>query len=208
MAETTQLQPDEYWVPAEKTQSEIKVKGSRFICTVIPCLTRDDAEKKYLDHKKEYFDATHNCFAWRINDAEWRYSDDGEPSGTAGKPILQAIDARAYKEILCVVTRYFGGTKLGKGGLIRAYGDCAAQTLDQIKTKIKTVWSEIDLGYDYALENIVRKTLSDFGGKLIQSEYDQWVSMRLAIPASNIKDFCARLSELSNSQIKISNIKL
>jgi uncharacterized YigZ family protein len=208
MTESNQPGPDEYRVPAKKTQSEIKVKGSRFICTVIPCLSRQDAEKEYADHKKEYYDATHNCFAWKINDTEWRYSDDGEPSGTAGKPILQAIDARALKEILCIVTRYFGGTRLGTGGLIRAYGDCTAQTLDQLKTKIKTVWQGIDIEYDYALENMVRKTLSDFGGKLINSEYDQWVTMKLAIPASFVKDFCARLSELSNSQIKISNIKL
>jgi len=203
MAETNQGRPDEYRVPAQKAQSELKIKGSRFICTIIPCLGREDAEREYADHKKKYYDATHNCFAWRINESEWRYSDDGEPSGTAGKPILQAIDARGFKEILCVVTRYFGGTKLGTGGLIRAYGDCTVQALDQVKTKIKTVWGMVEIEYDYALENPVRKTLADFGGKLIKSRYDSSVAMTLAVPESSVKDFCTILSELSNSQIKI-----
>jgi len=200
-----QLKQDDYIVPLRELQSEIKVKGSRFICTVIPCLTRDDAERRYADLKKKYYDATHNCFAWRIDDSNWRYSDDGEPSGTAGKPILQSIDAKGYNEILCVVTRYFGGTKLGTGGLIRAYGDSATDALTKVKQKVKTVWAEVDIEYNYALENLVRKTLSEFDGRLLESKYDDSVEMKLAVPKSLAKDFCTKVQELSNSQIKIIN---
>jgi len=197
------LETDQYLVPGKKLQSEIKVKGSRFICTVIPCLNSEDAESEYAKLKKNYYDATHNCFAWRIDDVSWRYSDDGEPSGTAGKPILQSIDGCNLKEVLCVVTRYFGGTKLGTGGLIRAYSDAASEALAKVKPKIKTVWAEVEIAFAYALENLVRKTLSEFNGKLTESVYDDSVKMKLALPQSLLKDFCTKLSELSNSQIKI-----
>ena len=201
-----QLKTDDYIVPSKKIYSEIKVKGSRFICTVIPCLTKEDAEKEYENLKQKYYDATHNCFAWRIDDSLWRYSVDGEPSGTAGKPILLSIDSKGFKEILCVVTRYFGGTKLGTGGLIRAYGDSASEALHKVKIKVKTVCKEVNLEYNYALENLVRNTLSGFDGKLVDSNYDDIVKMKLAIPKSLLKEFCTRLLELSNSQIKITDL--
>ena len=197
------LKTDEYLVPAKEQQSEIKVKGSRFICTVVPCLTREDAEKEYVRLKKQFYDATHNCFAWRIDDTLWRYSDDGEPSGTAGKPILQAVDAGNFKEILCVVTRFFGGTKLGTGGLIRAYGNAALDTINKVKPRIKTIRVEVNISFEYALENLVRKTITEFDGNLVDSNYDELVQMNLAIPKSLLKDFCTRLLELSNSAIRI-----
>lgn len=205
MDESRSLEIDEFFVPSGKVQNEIRIKGSRFICTIIPCLTKEDAEIKYGNVRKKYFDATHNCFAWRIDDLTWRYSDDGEPAGTAGKPILQAIDSRNFKEILCVVTRYFGGTKLGTGGLIRAYNQTAAEALNKVKPKIKTIYSEIIIEYDYALENLVRKILAEFKGKLIQSKYDNSVSMKLALPESKSENFCTKLLEASNSLIKILN---
>ena len=98
MKKIDHLKQDDYLVPAMKHQGEIKVKGSRFLCTIIPCLSRKEAEAEYSLVKKQYYDASHNCFAWRINEKEWRYSDDGEPTGTAGKPILQAVDAKGFKE--------------------------------------------------------------------------------------------------------------
>ena len=197
------LKADEYLVPAHEHQSELKVKGSRFICTVVPCLTKEDAEKKYARLKKEFYDATHNCFAWRVDDTLWRYSDDGEPSGTAGRPILQAIDAGNFKEILCVVTRYFGGTKLGTGGLIRAYGEAALGTINNVKPFIKTIRVEVHIAFEYALENLVRKTITEFDGRLVDSNYGEEVQMNLAIPKSLLKEFCTRLIELSNSAIKV-----
>ena len=205
MKNPQELSKDKYKVPAKGVQSELKVKGSRFICTIIPCLDKEGAEREYAGLKKKYYEATHNCFAWRIDDFNWRYSDDGEPSGTAGKPILQAIDAREFKEVLCVVTRYFGGTKLGTGGLIRAYSDAASQALDQVKPKIKTCWATVAISYDYGLESLVRKTLAEYDGRLIKSRYDEAVEMQLALPESLLKDFCTKLSELSNSQIKINS---
>ena len=199
------LNPDDYLVLAKSLTTVIKVKGSKFICTAIHCLTKEDAETEYSNLKKKYYDATHNCLAWRIDENIWRYSDDGEPTGTAGKPILQAIDSKGIKEILCVVTRYYGGTKLGTGGLIRAYGDSAMETLNQLKVKVKTHWVEVDITFNYTLENLVRKTLNEFGGKLNDSQYSDLVKMKLALPRSKSDDFKNILLELSNSTIKINS---
>ncbi len=203
MKKPVSLKPDDYLVPKIKYQSEIKVKGSRFLCSVIPCISKENAEKEYASIKKEYYDATHNCFAWRINEKEWRYSDDGEPSGTAGKPILQAIDGKKLNEVLCIVTRYFGGTKLGTGGLIRAYGDSTANTLAEVPLKIKTHWAELKIEFDYHFENLVRRALAEFDGKINDSDYSEKVRMTLALPQSVLESFKTKILEGSNSAIKL-----
>ncbi|KAA3610014.1 MAG: YigZ family protein [Calditrichaeota bacterium] len=204
MNKSTTLKPDDYLVPKSKHQHEIKVKGSRFLCTVIPCASKKEAEEEYAAIKKKYYDATHNCFAWRINQEEFRYSDDGEPSGTAGKPILQAIDGKELKEVLCIVTRYYGGTKLGTGGLIRAYGDSTVQALTNTPIKIKTHWAEVNIEFDYTFENLIRRTLAEFNGKIEDSDYSEIVKMRLALPQSVCDSFKSKILETTNSQINIS----
>jgi len=203
MKESLILTVDDFIVPAKNIQSEIKVKGSRFLCTVIHCISKEKAEFEYNHLKKKYYDATHNCFAWRIDEQLWRYSDDGEPNGTAGKPILQSIDTKGLKETLCVVTRYFGGTKLGTGGLIRAYGDSTIDVLNKLKVKVKTQFAEVIMQFDYSLEPLVRKTLNEFRGKINGSEYGKSVLMKLNIPVSKASDFKTKLLEQSNSTIKI-----
>jgi len=206
MKKSTTLSQDDYLVPKTNHQSEIKVKGSRFLCTVIPALSKEVAETEYAKIKKKYYDATHNCFAWRINEKEWRYSDDGEPSGTAGKPILQAIDGKGLYEILCVVTRYFGGTKLGTGGLIRAYGDGTSQALTETSLKIKTHWAELNIEFDYTFENIIRRALAEFNGKIVTSDYSDKVKMNLALPQSVLDNFKAKILEDTNSSIKVLSV--
>ncbi|MCB0281848.1 MAG: YigZ family protein [Calditrichaeota bacterium] len=199
MKETHSLNPDDFLVPGKSFENEIKVKGSRFIATIIPVSSKEDAETKYSEICKKYFDATHNCFAWRVDDQLWRYSDDGEPSGTAGKPILSAIDGKQLKQVLCIVTRYFGGTKLGTGGLIRAYGDAAAQALEQVPLKIKTYLEKVTVEYDYSLENIIRRVLQEFEGKILESYYNESVKMILALPVSKKEAFKNYLNELTNT---------
>ena len=111
--------------------NELVIKKSKFLAQCFPIRTKEDAEEILSSIRKENYTANHNCFAYRIgnDDNNFRYSDDGEPSGTAGKPILQAIDHYKYKNIIVVVTRYFGGTKLGVGPLLRAYYDSAISVL-------------------------------------------------------------------------------
>ncbi len=99
------IKNDEYFIPQAAAEAEIKVKGSKFIARIIPVLSKANAEEEYAAIKKKYYDATHNCYAYRINERQFRYSDDGEPSGTAGKPIYKVLEAAHLNEVLCVVTR-------------------------------------------------------------------------------------------------------
>ena len=125
MNEKENIEPDYYLTIQETSGAEIKIKGSRFIGIISPVADKVNAEKILIEIRKEFRNATHNCFAYRINSQEFRYSDDGEPSGTAGRPILSMIDKYQLQRVVLVVTRYFGGTKLGTGGLIRAYSQSA-----------------------------------------------------------------------------------
>ncbi len=130
-------------VPVEKEKSTMTVKGSKFISSLIPVKSKEEAEKKLEAIKKHYHDATHNCFAYRIYPDIERCSDDGEPSNTAGKPIISVLKGNNLFNVLVVVTRYFGGTKLGVGGLIKAYSESAKSVVESCKTifleNIKTV---------------------------------------------------------------------
>ena len=127
---------DTYLTIGGYARAEIKIKGSRFIAEAMPVARVEAAEKEIAAVCKREFNATHHCTAYRIgpNGDVFRYNDDGEPSGTAGIPILRQIDGRSLTDTLVVVTRYFGGTKLGTGGLIRAYGDAARQVLETAST--------------------------------------------------------------------------
>ena len=198
-----ELNTDIYYIPASAIEAEIKVKGSKFIAGLIPVKSKEEAEQVYLDIKKKYYDATHNCFGYRIDANIFRYSDDGEPNGTAGKPILQMIDGRELLETLCVVTRYFGGTKLGTGGLIRAYSDAAKEALDKINVLKKVRSKKIKLMLNYDLENGVRNLLNLYQGKLDSSDYSDHIEMELLIPESKANRFRDEIIELSNNTIKI-----
>ncbi|BBB32691.1 Xaa-Pro dipeptidase [Thermotomaculum hydrothermale] len=148
-------------VPVEEKKESLTIKGSKFISTIIPVKTRDEAESTLEKIRKHYYDATHNCFAYRIYPDIERYSDDGEPSNTAGKPIMSAIKGEEMYNTLVVVTRYFGGTKLGVGGLIKAYTESAKKVLQSVKTvyleNIKTVNVEVnfnEVNYVYHLTRL------------------------------------------------------
>ena len=194
---------DEYFTPDSEAKAELKVKGSKFIARIIPISSKEDSEKKYAEIKKRYYDATHNCFAYRLNANIFRYSDNGEPSGTAGKPIFQIIESAGLNEVLCVVTRYFGGTKLGTGGLIRAYSEAAKLAVSNTKIKIKVYTKSLSLHFNYELENLVRKTINEFKGIIADSDYSDHIIMNVDIPRSKQEIFKTKLTELSNSTIKI-----
>ena len=194
---------DAYLVPAEAASAETKVKGSRFIANIVAVKSKEEAEHALADFRKKYYNATHNCFAWRIDENTFRYSDDGEPSGTAGKPIFQVLEGRALHQALCVVTRYFGGTKLGTGGLIRAYSEAAAEALRHLRLKTLVRAERLELTFTYDLENLVRRTINDFGGTIGESNYSEAIQITAAIPQSKAALFAERLSEKSNALIRI-----
>lgn len=194
---------DRYKVPAAPASAKLTIKGSKFICHILPVESKEEAEAQYQALKKRFYDATHNCFAYRIDDSIYRFSDDGEPSGTAGRPILQVMEGHGLYEILCVVTRYFGGTKLGTGGLIRAYSDATKEAVKNLKIKEKVKQKMITIKTDYMNEQHVHRLLNQFNGRVVNSDYSNGVELQVEIPLSKSESFLNNLIEFTNGQIEI-----
>lgn len=152
---------DYFLTLANQFSIENKIKGSKFLSFAFPILEKQEAEELLEKHRKKFYDATHNCFAYSIGlDNEiFRYSDDGEPSGTAGKPIYQAIRHFDFKNVLVIVTRYFGGTKLGVGPLARAYYDAAYDVLNSAEKKKQYITKTLEIKVDYSLVSIIKRLL-------------------------------------------------
>lgn len=153
--------------------AQIKVEGSRFIADALPAVTEEEAKERLEEVRKRYFDATHHCYAYVIGGEKRtvRYSDDGEPSGTAGVKIHSAIEAKDLADILVVVTRYFGGTKLGVGGLGRAYFDAAAELLAAASFIRKAVVQELRVTFPFDATNPVMNFISHQQLTIARTEY-------------------------------------
>ncbi|MFZ0390871.1 MAG: YigZ family protein, partial [Calditrichia bacterium] len=144
------------------------MKGSQFIGTAAPVAGKDAAESFLENIRKEFYNATHNCYAYRIDEQIFRFSDDGEPGGTAGRPILSMLDKYQLRGTLLVVTRFFGGTKLGTGGLIRAYSRCADEAIRQAGIKKKANYQELHLAYYFDMINKVQHLVQKYGGSIAE----------------------------------------
>jgi len=198
------LSDDNYiTVSSKPVREEIKVKSSRFIAHIFHAETKESAEELLSHVRKKYHDATHNCFAWRINANEYRYSDDGEPSGTAGKPIFNIIESKNILRILIVVTRYFGGTKLGTGGLSRAYSEAAIAGLNKCSLLTKTRYTTIDLltTYDHLQELL--HLVNKFNGNVNNSEYAEKIKISVEIPSCRFSGFQAEINNLLQRGIAV-----
>ena len=160
-----------------------KIKASRFIASIWP-VTETDEVAPHLDACRDAFrDANHHGFAWRLSGADrMRYSDDGEPSGTAGRPILQEIDGRNLVDVLVVVSRIFGGTRLGTGGLVRAYGGAAAEALDLADIVERAEVLVLVAQFGYGVTGPVQSVLAAFELNPERSDYGERVELELAVP--------------------------
>ena len=197
---------DSYLTVKKFHQTEIKIKGSRFIGYVRPVHNRAEAETFITEISTQHYDATHNCYAYRVglgSQSIFRYNDDGEPSGTAGKPILQAIEGRNLTNTVIVVTRYFGGTKLGTGGLARAYGECAQQTLQGAGHVQKFLVTRLEIDFEYHVQNAVMKVVNEMDGTIISSDYTDRARILLAIRQSKADECSARLVQATADKITI-----
>ncbi len=182
-----------------------KVKGSRFIASVAPVATASGAMAFVEARREEFQGATHNCFAWRRGEGqdEMRAGDDGEPSGTAGRPILREIDGRRLTDVVVVVTRYFGGTKLGTGGLIRAYGGAAAAALDLAEVVERPVVETLRLRFDYESSGAIRGVLAAFGLEPAGADYGAEVRMEVAVPVEEKERLRKALRDATRGRIGI-----
>lgn len=191
----------------EGGSGEIEEKKSRFIANVCPVHSEDEAAAFIAGIKKQYWDARHNCSAFVIgeNARVVRSSDDGEPSGTAGKPILEVINGEGLYDVAVVVTRYFGGTLLGTGGLIRAYTQAAKEGLANSVIIEKKHGIRINLLMDYTLEGKVRYFFSENNFLIENSEYTDRVSIDFIIEDEKAENVKKELIELSGGKIIITD---
>lgn len=193
-----------------KNESEytIVVNKSKFITTLAPIDGYEDALEKIKTVSKKYSDATHNCYAFISNESanEQRFSDDGEPQGTAGMPMLDVLKKRKVCKTLAIVTRYFGGVKLGANGLVSAYSSSVAQALDNAGL-VKNEWADIaqiTLGYGECkkAEEICLKA----GGQNVEINYDKDVTLTVALPSNTSKETLEKIIDLTQGKAKINLI--
>ncbi len=201
---------DSYLTIAASIRAEIKVERSRFIATATPVDSKATAEAAYEQIRKEFHDATHNCLAYQLGmepSVIFRYSDDGEPSGTAGKPIYDAILGRDLTDIMIVVTRYFGGIKLGTGGLGRAYRDAAAAVLDNASVVERFLMQDFKLRFAHEQISAVMKLLSDFGLKPLDTIYGDDVLLAAAIRRGQFEIFRNAFVDRTHGKAAIEKIE-
>lgn len=196
-----------YPIPAELFRCEIEVKHSRFITTIVSTDTPEAALTFISDIKQEFPDATHNCWTYLIGPPgstdRIGLSDDGEPHGVAGKPMLTTIQHSGLGDITAVVTRYFGGTKLGKGGLVRAYTQAVKTAIEQLKVAEKIDWVELTIYFDYPFLDSIERLLPDYEVVLQEKQFAEKVSLLLKLPTENCDNLCTRLTDLTAGQIEL-----
>jgi uncharacterized YigZ family protein len=189
---------DEYRTLREVSQGLYKEKGSRFIAVAVPVKSVDEVKSQLELLRKKYHDARHHCYAYRVGEApyEFRYNDDGEPSGTAGKPIYGQIQSYELTNILIVVVRYFGGVKLGTGGLIQAYRAAAKDAVENGKI-VTLVWKiSMEIRFDYAQMNEVMKIIKDEGLGILSQDLREKCHIALEIRKNDFESTVKKFSEI------------
>lgn len=192
-----------YRVLLEGGMGEIVEKKSRFIATVRKVETEEEAIRFIEEMKKKYWDARHNCSAFVIGSrAELtRCSDDGEPSGTAGRPMLEVLLGEGIRNIAVVVTRYFGGVLLGTGGLVRAYTQAVKAGIEECTVGAMVFGHEVRIGTDYNGIGKVIYTLGQYGIEAYESEYGADVMLKIRIPAEQSEQLHKELIEVTNGKV-------
>lgn len=192
----------EYYLPTGYAQSEFVEKKSRFISQIWRISTEDEAREKIEQVKKQYHDARHNCWCYLLRDGTLRYSDDGEPQGTAGQPMLEVFTRENIVDAVCVVTRYFGGILLGTGGLARAYSKGAKDALIASGVSVERLWDRILVPCPYNLYDRLRVETEKMGGVLEDTEFGADVLLTVLTPELTTKDYLARLIELTGGKVE------
>ena len=188
----------EYYIPTAPAQAELVEKRSRFIGQVKPVETEEEARAFVEQVKKKHYDARHNCWCYRLQDGGVeRYSDDGEPQGTAGQPMLNVFQREEITNVVCVVTRYFGGVLLGAGGLVRAYTQSAKDALDAAGISVVRRWVEAAVPCPYSFFDRVKLEVEGHGGVLGETEYAADVTVHALLPEGQVEAFSARMTELT-----------
>lgn len=190
---------DSYKSISQPSTGIYKELGSKFLSFAYPVANEEEVKEIIGTLRKEYHDARHHCFAYRIGSEgeHWRANDDGEPSSSAGKPILGQLLSFGVSDVLIVVVRYFGGTKLGVPGLIRAYRSAAADALSNADVVEKIAGREIGFTFEYLKMNDVMKLLRDFSAEILEQDFDNLCKIRIRVRRGNYERLIAEISELA-----------
>lgn len=195
----------EYFIPAGAGEAEFVEKRSSFLGHVRYVETEDEAKAFVTEMKKKFYDARHNCWCYIIKDGAVRYSDDGEPQGTAGIPMLEVLKREGVTNVVCVVTRYFGGVLLGTGGLLRAYTKSAKDALDAAGVCVVRRWVKAEIACSYAMLERLKTECTAIGGVVADIEYSADVCLKLLLPEDKADAFSQRTADVTagTSALKI-----
>ena len=193
----------EYFVPTDSSETEFAEKRSRFIGHVWRVETEEEAKEKIAEMRSKYHDARHNCWCYLLRDGGiMRYSDDGEPQGTAGQPMLEVFRREGVENVCCVVTRYFGGILLGAGGLLRAYTRSAKDALDAAGISVVRRWVLVALSSPYPLFERMKLSVENFQGVLDAVDYGADVRLHVLLPEGQVEEFSLHVKELTSGAVE------
>ena len=192
----------EYYIPAGPGEAEFTEKRSSFLGHVRMVETEEEAKAFVQAVKKEHYDARHNCWCYAIKEGPTRYSDDGEPQGTAGQPMLDVFLRQGITNFVCVVTRYFGGILLGTGGLVRAYTKSAKDALDAAGVSVVRRWVEMGVPCSYSQFERLRLETEAHGGIITEIEYGADVTIMAMIPEEKADTFSARIFDMTGGTVE------
>ena len=195
---------DRYAVPAGAHRTRDEISRSRFVTTVAPAATVEEAQAFVARIRAEFPDATHNCWAFLVgppgSTGRVGMSDDGEPHGTAGRPMLTALLHSGLGDVAAVVTRYYGGTKLGTGGLVRAYGGCLARALEEAPRAERVTWAACRVTVTYGDVRVVQELVAAHGGRVVHDDYASDVTYDVEVPDSALGAFTAAVLDATRGQ--------
>ena len=193
---------EEYLVPAGFGEDEFIEKKSRFIGRVWQVNTEEEALERIQEMKKQHYDATHNCWAYVIRDGAVRFSDDGEPGGTAGNPMMQVLMRENLYNVVCVVTRYFGGILLGAGGLVRAYTKGTKIAVDAAGKAMKRIWSVLYVPCPYTYYERVKLEVEAFGGFIRDTQFGAEVELEILLAEGQVGAFTEKLTDMTAGTVE------
>ncbi len=193
----------EYFIPSGPGEAEFVEKRSSFLGHVRYVESEDEARAFIAEMKKKYYDARHNCWCYIIRGGAERYSDDGEPQGTAGIPMLEVMRREGVTNIVCVVTRYFGGILLGAGGLLRAYTKSAKDALSAAGISAVRPWIQADMTCSYSAAERLKNEAVAAGAAISDMEYGADVTVKLLIPAELSDAVSARIADASAGNVSV-----
>ena len=193
----------EYYIPTGRGEAELVEKRSRFIGQVWRVDSESEARARIEEVRRQHYDARHHCWCYRIREeGVERYSDDGEPQGTAGQPMLNVFQRENVTNVVCVVTRYFGGILLGAGGLVRAYTQSAKDALDRAGISVVRRWVALEVPCAYAQFESMRREVLTFGGVVEQVDYAADVLLSVLIPEERSAAFSAHILDVSAGTVE------